>query len=340
MIQLFRKLRKESLANGKLNTYLKYAFGEILLIVIGILIAMAIDNRNSDADKKNQFEKGFSQLYTNLYCEIGYNEHLLSVLQEKVKTALQELNASDTLTGFEIPTRLIYLNSPIVQYSSNSPYILNHLQANIVTEQQNNFMNNIGAYYALFETWDETIKNLDVGYFNNLFEKHGMPHPSEIVVTELVEDDIERAVRVRQDKDFIAQLRSTIHKLNDLIYLVDYKVNESIGIQEYILNREKPPILNFESIGIVGTALPTRWEKSVPMALQDKEKAIRSTRIELQDGEIKFRNGNNWNQNWGANGSPNGTASFFGNNIPVKKGYYEVTLYIKDKKYTIQEISR
>lgn len=39
MIKLFRKIRQKLLVEGKSSQYLKYAIGEILLVVIGILIA-------------------------------------------------------------------------------------------------------------------------------------------------------------------------------------------------------------------------------------------------------------------------------------------------------------
>ncbi|CAM3302696.1 hypothetical protein [Aequorivita lipolytica] len=37
MIKLFRNIRKNLLAEGKTSRYLKYAIGEIILVVIGIL---------------------------------------------------------------------------------------------------------------------------------------------------------------------------------------------------------------------------------------------------------------------------------------------------------------
>jgi len=40
MNKIFRKNRQNSLKEGKTGTYLKYAFGEILLVVFGILIAL------------------------------------------------------------------------------------------------------------------------------------------------------------------------------------------------------------------------------------------------------------------------------------------------------------
>ena len=46
MIKFFRKIRQNLLSEGKTGKYFKYAFGEIILVVIGILIALQINNWN------------------------------------------------------------------------------------------------------------------------------------------------------------------------------------------------------------------------------------------------------------------------------------------------------
>ncbi|RLD29784.1 MAG: hypothetical protein DRI75_02020 [Bacteroidetes bacterium] len=46
MIKFFRKIRQDLLNRGKTGKYLKYAIGEIVLLVIGILIALQINNWN------------------------------------------------------------------------------------------------------------------------------------------------------------------------------------------------------------------------------------------------------------------------------------------------------
>ncbi len=48
MIKFFRKIRKNLLNEGKTSKYFKYAIGEIILVVIGILIALQINNWNED----------------------------------------------------------------------------------------------------------------------------------------------------------------------------------------------------------------------------------------------------------------------------------------------------
>ena len=46
MIKFFRKIRQDLLSTGKTGKYFKYAIGEIVLVVIGILIALSINNWN------------------------------------------------------------------------------------------------------------------------------------------------------------------------------------------------------------------------------------------------------------------------------------------------------
>lgn len=52
MLKIFRNIRRKYLAEGKSASYLKYAIGEIFLVVVGILIALQINNWN-EIRKKN-----------------------------------------------------------------------------------------------------------------------------------------------------------------------------------------------------------------------------------------------------------------------------------------------
>ena len=46
MIKFFRHIRQKLLTENKVSKYLLYAIGEIILVVIGILIALQINNWN------------------------------------------------------------------------------------------------------------------------------------------------------------------------------------------------------------------------------------------------------------------------------------------------------
>ena len=54
MVKFIRKIRQRLLSENKFSKYLIYAIGEIILVVIGILIALGINNWNENWKKKDE----------------------------------------------------------------------------------------------------------------------------------------------------------------------------------------------------------------------------------------------------------------------------------------------
>ena len=54
MIKFFRKIRYDLMGKNKTRKYFKYAIGEIVLVVIGILIALQINNWNKSRSERHQ----------------------------------------------------------------------------------------------------------------------------------------------------------------------------------------------------------------------------------------------------------------------------------------------
>src|SRR6056300_1110140 len=78
MIKFFRRIRFDLMNNNKTGKYFKYAIGEILLVVIGILIALQINNWNEN-QKDRIIEK---EMLTELITTAKSNhESLLSGLK-------------------------------------------------------------------------------------------------------------------------------------------------------------------------------------------------------------------------------------------------------------------
>ena len=70
MIKFFRKFRQNSLSNGKTGAYLKYAFGEVVLVVIGILIALQINALNEKRNNQNTIKGVYSVIKSDLKSDI------------------------------------------------------------------------------------------------------------------------------------------------------------------------------------------------------------------------------------------------------------------------------
>ncbi|MCK5400706.1 MAG: hypothetical protein KAJ28_03655 [Flavobacteriaceae bacterium] len=57
MIKFFRKIRQQMINENKTSKYLKYAIGEIVFVVIGILIALQINTWNENRKAKHEETK-------------------------------------------------------------------------------------------------------------------------------------------------------------------------------------------------------------------------------------------------------------------------------------------
>ena len=63
MIKFFNKIRKSTLEQNKLGKYLKYAFGEIILVMIGILLALQVNTWNNNRELKKEELKVMKSLH-------------------------------------------------------------------------------------------------------------------------------------------------------------------------------------------------------------------------------------------------------------------------------------
>jgi len=83
------------------------------------------------------------------------------------------------------------------------------------------------------------------------------------------------------------------------------------------------PLVVYSTVGIIGDATPGGWDNDTDMEFDPLvDSSGWSLRIELTDGELKFRANNDWAVNWGAGDFPTGTALRDGPNIPVTAGEY------------------
>lgn len=101
MLKFFRKIRQKLISEGKLLNYLKYAIGEILLVVIGILIALQVNNWNEERKRQKEeiqylitlrkdfksAENSFRQKLGAVKEQLDHNEQLLKILSRSVGSA-------------------------------------------------------------------------------------------------------------------------------------------------------------------------------------------------------------------------------------------------------------
>ncbi len=98
MIKIFRKIRQRLITENKFSKYLLYAIGEIILVVIGILIALSINNWNEN--RKNSIEEKviLENLLENLKLSKKQSELLISEEITLKESLIQILGIDDNNT--------------------------------------------------------------------------------------------------------------------------------------------------------------------------------------------------------------------------------------------------
>ena len=183
MIKYFRKIRQQLLTENKFRKYLFYAIGEIFLVVIGILIAMQINNlNNTRIDNNEEIKtyknikrqilkdkseiikiKNFNSFFSN---QFGYANQIISEQDFKRIDTLAQITInlsqySDFHQSGNIYETLV--NSGDIQLLKNSD-IVSNIQQLEMTYNQVNRLEDI-HWEVIMEEFSPTIRGV-INYAN------------------------------------------------------------------------------------------------------------------------------------------------------------------------------
>ena len=138
MIKFFRRIRQKLLSENKFSKYLLYAFGEIVLVVIGILIALQINTWNSLQIESKKEKEYLNSIIEDIKIQSilvkGQIKHEVK-MRQKCEMALEHLNTfnvnTDSLNLYlaDITRKSFVVNDPTFQdlkSSGNLLIIKNH----------------------------------------------------------------------------------------------------------------------------------------------------------------------------------------------------------------------
>jgi hypothetical protein len=119
MLHFFRRIRRDLLANSQFFKYLRYAIGEIILVVLGILIALQINNWNVEKENREEFD--------NILVEIE-NELIKNI--QVTKNSLEYLHPFDSIYAiilFDDMSRENFKNDSLFLFR-DTPWLTNEIQ--------------------------------------------------------------------------------------------------------------------------------------------------------------------------------------------------------------------
>ncbi len=115
-MKFFRKIRQNLLSDGKTGQYLKYAIGEIVLVVLGILIALQINNWNQN----KQLEKEELDTLKSLHESIRIN---IDEFEQIRKAQIVRNNSLQEILFKKVSNQpLAYLDSLIITNVENHTF--------------------------------------------------------------------------------------------------------------------------------------------------------------------------------------------------------------------------
>ena len=125
MIRLFRKVRNQLLSEGKYSIYILYASGEVFLVMIGILLALQIDNWNDHHKTQKELSEIFDEIHDDLVLDTTSVSRILTErildnqAQERIIFAIQnDLSFSDQIQN-DLGRLMLKRSVPLVSSGFN-----------------------------------------------------------------------------------------------------------------------------------------------------------------------------------------------------------------------------
>lgn len=172
MIKFFRKIRQQRIGDNKVSKYLLYAIGEIVLVVIGILIALQINTWNNERVQKTEACTYLSNLLLDLKEQNRIVEGQFSFEHEAVSKGEDLLNSYANHSRFIIDDnfsqRLSILNNRMTFKVANSTFeeLLSSGNTRLVSNE--NLKSHILSYYKGLER-DKLLMTQNNEYIDNHF---------------------------------------------------------------------------------------------------------------------------------------------------------------------------
>lgn len=237
MIKFFRHIRKSLIQKNQMGKYLKYAIGEIVLVVIGILIALQINNWNENRRDKKKEQTYLVNLKKDIADDIDFLQgYVLNRYSKKVEV-LEKAKAFYQ-GKYKIKDTILFLNDVgygnvfgNVNYAfSNTTYdqLVSTGDFNVI--QSDSLKASILNYYRILNATSAVSKQKPSGYikFTNSLAPFNRNKPNYI-------SDFDSGLfiaKIRSEEFYrLVNLELTLaHDLKDNAEIINQRANQLISL--------------------------------------------------------------------------------------------------------------
>ena len=242
MLKFFRKIRYNLVETGKTSRYFKYAIGEIILVVIGILIALQINNWNEQNKGKLELNQYLSSLRDNINSDLKVLDSLIlrrevtvvNCKKERLNFLNKTFNFMDTRYALYSYLDFYFVpNTSAYEALKNSTYL-----GKINGIELNNF---IIDYYAKTvqiaeseKSYNEFVETLEAklayDYDRTLLLAYLWMSPEELKATKSTEEEIFNTYKELHDTVAFRNIVSQASRQDQTI-IKPYKEAKAIGMK-------------------------------------------------------------------------------------------------------------
>ena len=243
MIKFFRKIRQNLLMENKTGKYFTYAIGEIVLVVIGILIALQINNWNEKAKNKISTDVLLKEIHNDLQLDLLRMQDIIE-WGERVDS-IYDVHNNDTFPSLDIkaPENVKYLNLGRYTYPiklNEQAYLKLVDNRDQLPKSYSKLVSSLDLFYSTYKT---LLEETNTKFNNNLeqFEELRFSQPFFIdwkerkLTTEMLQffrqnSEYKKYLYIN-DKQ-IDKYRSTCIFIANRITLLKYRIANSINAKK------------------------------------------------------------------------------------------------------------
>jgi hypothetical protein len=230
------------MSENKTGKYFKYAIGEIILVVIGILIALQINNWNENRKQSNVIQNYYNQLEEDLDDETDNIKDKISRISESIASYEQyiELTKESNLELIEIINALTQVKLAFWYPSFNSNTIGTlestgdiklmpaHIRQKLIylVRKQEGIVSQANGNYSVYLSNLQKAGNL--GFYRNNYRLKENSHLDYIEnYTEIIMT-LENSLSLKNytEKGQINKLEQMLNNVNELKELIDIETNK------------------------------------------------------------------------------------------------------------------
>ncbi|MDG5492811.1 DUF6090 family protein [Psychroserpens sp. SPM9] len=245
MIKFFRKIRLNLLSEGNTSKYFKYAIGEIILVVIGILIALQINNWNDIRKEKNELKQYLAKISNNIVLDIK-NLNVIKTRRQETNTACQKALANFQKDDYDLVVNMHAANAFIDFYFApnqsgyealkNSSYLgkINGTRVDSLIDSYNTIVNKTiseeNSYFNFIESMEVIwTSKYDMSEFISLYMNQNILNEEEL------DDNLKRKLKATfADESF----RSSVTRCAVQTQMIQY-YDELIHTGKELINEIK-----------------------------------------------------------------------------------------------------